>query len=115
MRRFLEETLGGGEGVVADVTAHCLFEGAGKGLEDGFYLVVLVVALGLNVQVHCCGVTQGLEEVQEHLGGHLANLFTLEFSVLDQPAAASKVQYYLSHAVIHGQGVAVALYATFVA
>ena len=114
MRHFLKHALGGGERVVPDVAADGLLEGAGKGLEDGLYLVVLVVTLGLDVQVHCSGVAQGLEEVQEHLGGHLANLFTLELGVPDKPAAASKVKHYLSHAVIHGQGVAVALYSTLV-
>ena len=110
----LKHALGGGEGVVPDVAADGLLESAGKSLEDGFDLVVLVVTLRLDVQVHGGGVAEGLEEVQEHLGGHFANLFALEFSVPDQPAAASEVEHYLSHAVVHGEGVTVALYATFI-
>ena len=58
LRHFLKHALGRGERVVADVAAHGLFEGAGKGLEDGLYLVVLVVALGLDVEVHCGGVRE---------------------------------------------------------
>ena len=53
-----EDSLGRGERVVPDVAADGLLEGAGKGLEDGLYLVVLVVALGLDVQVHCGGVAE---------------------------------------------------------
>ena len=56
LRHFLKHALGGGEGVVPDVAAHGLLEGAGKGLEDGLNLMVLVVTLGLDVQVHCGGV-----------------------------------------------------------
>ena len=56
LRHFLKHALGGGEGVVPDVAADGLLEGAGKGLEDGLYLVMLVIALGLDVKVHCGGV-----------------------------------------------------------
>ena len=58
LRHFLKHALGGGEGVVPDVAADGLFEGTGKGFEDGLNLVVLVVALGLDVKVHCSGITE---------------------------------------------------------
>ena len=56
LRHFLKHALGRGERVVPDVAADGLLEGAGKCLEDGLYLVVLVVALGLDVQIHGGGV-----------------------------------------------------------
>ena len=58
LRHFLKHALGGGERVVPDVAADGLLEGAGKGFEDGLYLVVLVVALRLDVQVHCSSITE---------------------------------------------------------
>src|SRR5690606_1223625 len=53
------------------VPLHRHFDGLGKGLENGLDLVVFVPSLCLDVQVGLGPVTEGLEEVEEHLGGHL--------------------------------------------
>ena len=41
----------------------------GESLEYALYLVVLIGALGLDVEVHLRCVAYALEEVHEHLGG----------------------------------------------
>ena len=84
-------------------------------LEDALYLVMLVFALSLDVQVHLGSVAQALKEVEEHLCGQLANFFTMELSIPYQPGTASKVEGHLAEAVVHGQGVAITLYAPLVA
>ena len=76
---------------------------------------MLVFALSLDVQVHLGSVAQALKEVEEHLCGHLANFFTMELSIPYQPGTASKVEGHLAEAVVHGQGVAITLYAPLVA
>ena len=54
-----------------NVAAHSHFQCSCQGFEYAFDLVMLVLAFGLDVQVHLRCVAQTLEEVQEHLGGHL--------------------------------------------
>ena len=54
-----------------NVAAHSHFQSSCQGFEYAFNLVVLVLAFGLDVQIHLRCVAQTLEEVQEHLGGHL--------------------------------------------
>ena len=54
-----------------DISFYRHFDGSGQRFEDALDLVVLVLSFGLDVQVHLRCVAQTLEEVQEHLGGHL--------------------------------------------
>ena len=54
-----------------NVAAHSHFQSSCQCFKDTFNLVVLVLAFGLDVQVHLRCVAQTLKEVQEHLGGHL--------------------------------------------
>ena len=50
-----------------NVTAYGHLDAAGEGLEDTFYLVVLIGSLGLDMEVHTGRITQRLEEMEEHL------------------------------------------------
>ena len=76
---------------MVDVTADCHFQAAGQSLEDTFYLVVLILSLGLDVQVHLGGIAETLEEVVEHLGGNVADIGAPELDIPDEPGAASEV------------------------
>ncbi len=86
-----------------------------QGLEDTLYLVVLVCALRLDVQVHTGSIRQALEEMQEHLRGHLANLLPVELGIPYQPRTASEIQADHTQAIVHRQGIAITLYSPFVA
>ena len=46
-----------------DITADSHLQRTGQCLEDSFYLMVLVLPLGLNVQIHLRGIAEALEEV----------------------------------------------------
>ena len=94
---------------MVDVTADGHLQGAGQSFEDALNLMVLIGAFGLDVQVHAGGIAQTLEEVQEHLGGHLSDLLAVELRVPDEPRTATEVEGYLTQAVVHRQTVAVAL------
>jgi L-amino acid N-acyltransferase YncA len=48
---------------VVDVSLYRHFQRTGKCLEDAFYLMMLVLALSLDVEVHLCRITQTLEEL----------------------------------------------------
>ena len=54
-----------------NVAAYSHFQSSCQCFKDTFNLMVLVLAFGLDVQIHLRCVAQTLEEVQEHLGGHL--------------------------------------------
>ena len=43
---------------MVDVAADSHFQGAGKGFEDAFYLVVLVLAFGADVEIHLGGIAE---------------------------------------------------------
>ena len=88
---------------------------AGQCFEDAFYLVVLVLSLGLDVQIHLGRIAQALEEVEEHLGRHITDESTVEFSIPHQPGTPAEVEAHLSQTVVHGQGITVALDAALVA
>ena len=88
---------------------------SGKGFEDTLYLVMLVSALGLDVEVHTSAVRQALEEMQEHFGWHLANFLSLELCIPYEPGATAEIETYLTQTVVHGKAISIALYATFVA
>ena len=91
------------------VAAHGSAEGTGQGFEDGFCLMVLIVAVGLDIEVHQGGVREALEEMEEHLGGHVAYMFAMELGLPDEPGASAEVEGDMGMTVVHGQGEAVAL------
>ena len=88
-----------------DVAADSHADGTGKSLENALYLVVLVLAFGLDIEVHAGSIREALEEMKEHLGGHLPHPFAVELSIPDKPGTASKVKGDGAEAVIHGEGV----------
>ena len=98
-----------------DVTAHSHFQCSCQCLEDALYLVVLILSFGFDVQIHLSGIAEALEEMQEHLRRHLANLLTVELCVPNQPGATTEVQAYGTETVVHRQGIAIALNASLVA
>jgi len=98
-----------------DVATDCHLECAGQSLEDTFNLVMLVLPFGLDVEIHLGSIAEALEEVQEHLRRHLANLLTLEIGLPHQPGAPAKVETDAAEAVVHRQRITVALNAALVA
>ena len=100
---------------MVDVSLHRHFQRASQRLENAFYLVVLVLSLRLDVEVHLCRVAQTLEEVLEHLGRHFAHLLTMELGVPDEPWTASEIQCHLAEAVVHRQTITISLDASLVA
>ena len=91
------------------------FQRTCQSLEDSLYLVVLILSLSLNVEVHLRSIAKTLEEVKEHLCWHLSNFLSMEAGIPYQPWASAKVECYLTQTVVHRQAVAVALDASFVA
>ena len=59
-----------------NVTAYGHLDAAGEGLEDTFYFVVFIGSLGFDMEVHTGRITQRLEEMEEHLGRHVAQSFS---------------------------------------
>ena len=53
--------------------------------------------------------------MQKHLRGHLPHLLPAELGIPHQPWPSAEVKAHLAQAVVHGQAVAIALYATLVA
>ena len=90
-----------------DVPAYSHFQCPCQCLENAFYLVVFILSLSLYVQVHARRVAQRLEEVVEHLGGHIADAFATEGGIPHQPRASAKVKAHLAQAVVHRQGITV--------
>ena len=75
-----------------NVTAYGHLDAAGEGLEDTFYLMMLVHTLGTDIQIHAGSVAQALEEMEEHLGRHVANLFTGKGGVPYQPGPSAEIE-----------------------
>ena len=63
---------------MCNVSADCHSQASCKSFEDAFYLVVLILAFCLDIQIHSCAVGQTLEEVQEHFRRHLADFLATE-------------------------------------
>ena len=100
---------------MVDVSLYRHFQRTGKRLENAFYLVMLIFALSLDVEVHLCRITQTLEEMLEHLGWHFAHLLSVELGIPNQPWTATEIQCHLTETIIHRQTVAVSFDATLVA
>ena len=98
-----------------DISPYCHLQGTGQCLENALYLVVLVLSLSLDVEVHPGSIAQTLEEVQEHLCRHFTDSLAMELSVPYQPGASSKVERHLTQAVVHRQTIAITLNAALVA
>ena len=71
---FLYTSFAGRNFKMMNVAPYGRLNAAGEGFKDTFYLVVFVVARGADVQVHAGSIAQALEEMEKHLGGHLADL-----------------------------------------
>ena len=94
------------------VTAYGCTESTSQGFEDGFCLMMLVVAVGLDIEVHQGCVREALEEMEEHLCGHVAYTFAMELGLPDEPGASAEVEGDMGMTVVHGQGETVALNAS---
>lgn len=75
-----------------NVTAYGHLDAACEGLEDTFYLVVFIGSLGLDMEVHTGRIAQRLEEMEEHLGRHVANLFAGESGIPYQPGPSAEIE-----------------------
>ena len=99
---------------MVDVSLYRHFQRTGKCLEDAFYLVMLIFAFSLDIEVHLCCITQTLEEMLEHLGWHFAHLLSVELGIPNQPWTATEIQCYLTETVVHRQTVAVSFYSALI-
>ena len=100
---------------MVNVSFYRHFQTACKSFEDAFYLVVLVGAFGLDVEVHACSIAETLEDMQEHLCGHFFNFISMELGIPYKPRTTSKVECYLAKTVVHRQRVAVSFNSSLVA
>ena len=80
-----EDTLTRRQLVMIDVAPYRHLQATGQSLENSLYLMVLIHAFGLDVQVHPRRVAQALEEVEEHLGRHVAHFLATELGIPHQP------------------------------
>ena len=97
-----------------DVASDGHLQRSSQCLEYSFNLMVLVLSLSTNVQVHACGIAERLEEVQEHLGGNIAHTFAVELRIPYKPGPATEVEGYRTETVVHGQAVTVSFNAALV-
>lgn len=86
-----------------------------EGFEDGLDLMVLVGAVGLDVDVEEGGVGEALEEMEEELGGEVADALAGEVGLPDKGGAPAKVEGDHGAAFVHGEDKAVAFDAALVA
>ena len=75
-----------------NVTAYGHLDAAGESLEDTFYFVVLIGSLGFDMEVHTVRISQRLEDMEEHLGRHVANLFSVNGGVPYQPGPSAEIE-----------------------
>ena len=100
---------------MVDVAPDGHLKGTCESFEDTFDLMVLILTLGLDVEVDAGGIGERLEEVKEHLGGNIANLFAMELGIPHEPRTSTEVESDLTEAIVHGEAEAVAADATLVA
>ncbi len=67
-------------------------ETTGKSLENTLYLMMLIVALCLDVQIDLGTIAERLKEVEEHLSRHVAYIFAFELCIPYEPWTAAKVE-----------------------
>ena len=100
---------------MVDVSFYRHLDALGESLENALNLMVLVCSRRLDGEVHLRRVAKTLEEVHEHLRRHVTYALASKLRVPLQPCASAKVESHLAQAVVHGQTVAVAFDAAFVA
>ena len=110
-----EHSFGARQFKLVDIALHGHLQGTCQGFEDAFNLVVLVLALGLDVEVHAGSIRQTLEEMEEHLRWHFADALTPELGIPYEPRTAAEVEGHLAESIVHRQTIAVALNAALVA
>ena len=69
--------------------------------------MVLVGSHRLDVEIHAGRIAERLEEMEEHLGGHVAYLLATESGFPHQPRTSPEVEGDPAQRVVHGQGEAV--------
>lgn len=92
-----------GQGLAIRIAAQSYSNGFGKSLENRFYFVVLILAIGLNIQIAARSIAEGFEEMREHFRRHLPNLFPLEICLPNQPRPAPKINRHLRQTIVHRQ------------
>lgn len=70
---FLYTSFAGRNFKMMNVAPYGHLNAAGEGFKDTFYLVVLVSSFGFDMEVHTGRIAQRFEEMEEHLGRHVAN------------------------------------------
>ena len=98
-----------------DVAAEGHAQAARKSLEDALNLVVLVLPVGSDVEVDACSIGEALEEMEEHLGGHVADVFAAELCLPLEPGTAAEVKGDGAEAVVHRKRESVTFDTTLVA
>lgn len=88
---------------------------AGKSLEDALDLVVLIVAFGLDIKIDAGTVAERLEEVQEHLGRHIADTLAMEFGIPYKPWTSAEVESDLTETIVHRKAESITSDTTLVA
>ena len=76
----------------------------GKGLENRFGLVVVVLAAGRDLQVAARGAAERVEEVAEHLRGDVADPLAAELRLPLEVDPPAEVEEHHRPAVVHRQG-----------
>ena len=94
---------------MVDVSLHGHLQRTGQSFEDTLNLMMFILSLCLDIQIHQSRIAQRLKEMEEHLGRHFANLFALKLRIPHQPGTATKIETDLAEAIIHRQGIAVTL------
>ena len=100
---------------MAHISCYRHLDGTRKGFEDALNLMVFVLSLSADAQVHKCGVAKAFEEVEEEFCGYISDTFALKFGIPLQPRATAEIEGYLAEAIIHRQAIAIATDAEFVA
>lgn len=59
----LKHSFGTRQLVVIDVSSHRHLKTPCERFEDSFYLMMLVLTLGLDVEIHLCGIAEALKEM----------------------------------------------------
>ena len=81
---------------MVDIAIDSHLKAACKRLEDSFYLMVLIVALRLDVEIDASTVAERLEEMQEHLGRHVSYPFAVELRIPHKPRSSTEIECYLT-------------------
>ena len=85
------------------------FYRAGKGLENTFYLMVLVFSCGRDVKVNQRVIRQALEEMIKEFCGNVPYPLPFEFGVPYEPGTTGKIYCHITQAIIHRQLEAITL------